>query len=66
MYLFDKAKQAADKLHNTSTKELAENIRAKRQIAVQNKEYDFLSDYTRQAYGTSWHESRGRMIWYDT
>lgn len=49
LYLFDKAKNAADKLHNTNTKQLAENIRARRQIAVQNKEYDFLCDYKRQA-----------------
>ncbi len=34
---------------NTNTKQLAENISAKRQIAVQNQEYDFVSDYKRQA-----------------
>jgi integrase len=49
LYLYDKAKTSADKLHNINTKDLAENIRAKRQIAVQNCEYGFLSDYKRQA-----------------
>lgn len=39
LYLFDKAKTPIDKLQNKETLALAENIRAKRQIEIQNGEY---------------------------
>ena len=42
IYLFDKPQGAADREHNKETKILAENIRAKRQIAIQNSEFGFI------------------------
>jgi len=43
LYLFEKPKSELDREHNRQTKVLAENIRAKRQIAIQNENYDFLA-----------------------
>ncbi|WP_161891167.1 site-specific integrase [Pontibacter russatus] len=42
LYIYDKPKASLDKEHNKETKALAENIRAKRQIEVQNGQYGFL------------------------
>lgn len=42
LYLFDKPKNPFDKQSNTETKQLAENIRAKRQIEIQAGNYGFL------------------------
>ena len=43
LHLFEKPKSELERLHNRETKALAENIRAKRQISIQNHEYDFLA-----------------------
>lgn len=43
LYLFDRPKNPFDKEQNKETKALAENIRARRQIEVQNETYGFLS-----------------------
>lgn len=46
LYIYKRPKGEAERLHNKETKKLAENIRAKRQIAIQNGNYGFLSkDY---------------------
>lgn len=44
LYVFEKPKTTTERKHNKETKSLAENIRAKRQIAIQNSSYDFLGD----------------------
>ncbi len=41
LYIFEKPKKSTDKQHNKETRALAENIRAKRQIEVQNEDYGF-------------------------
>lgn len=43
LFLFEKPKTTFDKEHNKDTFALAENIRAKRQISIQNEQYGFLS-----------------------
>lgn len=43
LYLFNRPKTPADKEQNTETLALAENLRARRQIEVQNGAYGFLS-----------------------
>ena len=43
LYIFDKPKNKFDKESNKETKDLAENIRAKRQIEIQAGNYGFLS-----------------------
>ena len=43
LYLFDKPKNPFDKQSNNETKQLAENIRAKRQIEIQAGNYGFLN-----------------------
>ncbi len=43
LYLFDKPKNPFDKQANNETKQLAENIRAKRQIEIQAGNYGFLN-----------------------
>ncbi len=43
LYLFNRPKTSADKQQNAETLALAENLRAKRQIEVQNGAYGFLS-----------------------
>lgn len=46
LYIYKRPKNDAERLQNKETKKLAENIRAKRQIAIQNGNYDFLAkDY---------------------
>lgn len=47
LYIMDKAKTPNDKQHNKETLALAENIKAKRQIEIQNQQYGFLSDKKR-------------------
>lgn len=42
LYLFDKPLTPADREHNKETKILSENIRAKRQIEIQNGQYGFI------------------------
>lgn len=49
LYIYDKAKTPIDKTHNKETLELAENIRAKRQLEIQRGEFGFLSDSKRKA-----------------
>ncbi len=49
LYVLDKPKTPIEKQHNKETKTLAENIRAKRQIEVQNGNYGFLSNGKRNA-----------------
>src|ERR1035437_658965 len=70
LHMFEKVKTPLDKLHNKETEALAENIRAKRQIKIQNGEYDFLSsnsqnsnflDYFKNIADT--HHKRNREIW---
>lgn len=41
LHLFNRPRNEADKLHNQQTKELAKNICAQRQIAIQNEHYGF-------------------------
>ena len=43
LYLFDKPKNPFDKQSNKETLQLAENIRAKRQIEIQAGNYGFLN-----------------------
>jgi len=43
LYLFDKPKNPFEKQSNKETKQLAENIRAKRQIEIQAGDYGFLN-----------------------
>lgn len=47
LYVYDKPKTPFDKEHNKETKALAQAIRAKRQIEIQNKQYGFLSQSSR-------------------
>lgn len=70
LHLFEKAKTPLDKVHNKETEALAENIRAKRQIKIQNGQYDFLStdnqnanflDYFKTIAET--HKKRNSEIW---
>jgi integrase len=49
LYIFEKPKTPLDKQHNKETEALAENIRARRQIEIQNGQYGFLSDHKRNA-----------------
>ncbi|WP_276133090.1 tyrosine-type recombinase/integrase [Polluticoccus soli] len=49
MYIYDKAKTPVDKKHNRETLELAENIRAKRQLEIVKGEYGFLSGTKQKA-----------------
>lgn len=48
LYVYDKAKTPADKKHNTETLALAENIKALRQLSIQEQEYGFLSQEKQQ------------------
>ena len=43
IYIYDKPKTELERLHNKETIELAETIRARRQLEVQNRRFDFLS-----------------------
>jgi integrase len=43
LYVFDKPKTSTEKQHNKETLVLAETIKAKRQIAIQNEQFDFLA-----------------------
>ncbi|MBU2268148.1 MAG: site-specific integrase [Bacteroidetes bacterium] len=47
LFLYDKPKTEFDKLHNKETLYLAENIKAQRQLEVQNAKYGFISDKQR-------------------
>ncbi|MDB5011867.1 MAG: site-specific integrase [Daejeonella sp.] len=44
IYVFDQPKNTIEKNHNKETMALAENVRAKRQLEVQNRQYGFISD----------------------
>lgn len=48
MYVFEKSRKVLDKEHNKETLELAETIRAQRQIDVQKGAYGFLSGKQRE------------------
>ena len=47
IYTFDKPKNAVEKNHNRETLALAESVRAKRQLEIQNKQFGFISDSRR-------------------
>lgn len=49
IYLFDRPRTEIDKEHNRETQKLAENLRAMRQIEIQNLRFGFLSDTKRNA-----------------
>ena len=44
IYIYDKPRTELERLHNKETVELAETIRARRQLEVQNRRFDFLSE----------------------
>ncbi len=44
LYLFDKPANEFDKQHNKETRKLADSIKAKRQLAIQNENYGFLTE----------------------
>lgn len=51
LFIYHRPKNDAERLHNKETKSLAENIRAKRQIAIQNDNYEFLSqDFSKTSF----------------
>jgi len=47
IYIFDKPKDVLEKKHNKETLALAENVRAKRQLEIQNKQFGFISESKR-------------------
>ena len=47
IYLFDKPKTELERFHNKETMALAENIRATRQLEIQNKHFGFISNSSR-------------------
>ncbi|MCT2561759.1 site-specific integrase [Chryseobacterium herbae] len=47
IYIYSKPKTELEKEHNRETLSLAEHVRSKRQLDVQNKRFDFLSDAKR-------------------
>lgn len=47
IYLFDRPRTEIDKEHNRETNQLAESLRAMRQIEIQNQQYGFLSNSKR-------------------
>ncbi len=47
LYVFDKPKTAPEREHNKETKMLAENIKAQRQLQVQNESYGFMDKTTK-------------------
>lgn len=49
LYTYDKAKTPIDKKHNKETTELADTIRAQRQLDIQKGDYGFLSDGNKKA-----------------
>lgn len=63
LFVYDKPKTPLDKQHNKDAQALAANIRAKRQIEVQNKQYRFLPtsqrDTTLAAYYSELAAKRG-------
>lgn len=70
LHLFDKAKTPINKQHNKKTLELAETICARRQIEIQNGQYDFLSKDKQNANFLTYfkqladkHKIRNREIW---
>lgn len=48
LYLFTKPKDVLEREHNKETKILAETIKAKRQLAIQSKRFDFISAETQE------------------
>lgn len=62
LYIYEKAKTPVDKQANKDTMQLAENIKAQRQLDIQNSEYGFLSGKKKKAdfvqYFTSLAEKR--------
>jgi len=70
LHLLEKAKTPIDKQQNKETEELAENIRAQRQIAIQNANYGFLSTNDQNANFITYfqqlaekHKTSNREIW---
>lgn len=70
LYLFEKAKTPIDKHQNKETRDLAENIRAKRQIEIQSGDFGFLHsndnttdfiNYFRELADK--HNQRNREVW---
>lgn len=49
LFLYDKPSNTWQRSHNTETKALIENIRATRQLDIQNRRFNFISDRSRDA-----------------
>ena len=49
IYVYSKPKTELEKEHNRETMSLAEHVRAKRQLDIQNQRFDFLSESRRKA-----------------
>ena len=51
LYIYTRPKTEDERTHNKETKALGENIRAKRQLALQNGNYDFLcKDHSKTSF----------------
>ena len=49
LFTYDKPMGALQRQHNSETRELIENIRAKRQLDIQNRKFGFISDRDRNS-----------------
>ena len=49
VFLFDKPGSNLERRHNSETMELVENIRATRQLDIQNRKYGFISERDRSS-----------------
>lgn len=54
LFVFDKPANQWERLHNTETKALVENIRANRQLDIQNRKFGFISDRDRNSSFTDY------------
>ncbi|MBT2620610.1 site-specific integrase [Chryseobacterium sp. ISL-6] len=77
IYIYSKAKNELEKEHNRETLALAEHIRAKRQLDIQNRKYEFLSDsiyesnfvdfydeMVKKKDGTNYHNWRMSLVYF--
>lgn len=60
LFIFDAPRKALDKDHNKETLALAENIRAQRQLAIQQQQYGFLSRAQRETCFVAYFETLAR------
>jgi integrase len=60
LYTFDKARKGIEKDHNRETLALADNIRAQRQLAIQQQQYGFLSRAQRETCFVAYFETLAR------